>query len=149
MSLLQEAVDSMTSAAGWKQARPNAEGVYHFRLQGNLDMDILSPDGLNCILQSNLGPLPEEEAEAEKLLRLCAGRVVGSCRKRRSILSLQDDRLVLYRIVRMNASDPGAVSREAKGFLNDLAWWQNQLVATVNNASPFSVFGGMNAWMMR
>ncbi len=149
MSLLQEAVDAVTSTAGWKQASPDAGGVYHFRLQGNLDMDILSPDGRNCILRGDLGSLPEDAIEAEKLLQKCAGRVVGSCRKRRSVLSLQDGRLVLYRIVRMNASDPGTVAREAEGFLNDLAWWRSQVAAVANNASPFSGFGGMNVWMMR
>lgn len=149
MSLLQEAVDAVVSAAGWRRAEPDAGGVYHFRLQGDLDMDMLSPDGRNCILRGDLGRLPDGEAEAESLLRLCAGRVVGSCRTRSSILSLQDGRLILHRIVRMDASDPGTVSRQAKGFLNDLAWWQAQLAAGANNASPLSAFGGMNAWMMR
>lgn len=79
-------------------------------------MDMLSPDGRNCILRGDLGRLPDGEAEAESLLRLCAGRVVGSCRTRSSILSLQDGRLILHRIVRMDASDPGTVSRRRKVF---------------------------------
>ena len=149
MSLLQEVVDAVTDAAGWRSAEPDAEGVYHFRLKGNLDMDMLSPDGRNCILRGDLGPIPDSDSEAESLLRLCAGRVVGSCRKRRSVLSLQDDRLILYRLVRMDASNPGTVSREAEGFLNDLAWWQGQIAENKNYASPFSAFGGMNTWMMR
>ena len=45
MSLLQESVDALTAAAGWKKASPGADGVFRFRLEGDLDMEFFSPDG--------------------------------------------------------------------------------------------------------
>lgn len=39
MSLLQESVDALTAAAGWKKASPGADGVFRFRLEGDLDME--------------------------------------------------------------------------------------------------------------
>lgn len=45
MSLLQESVNALTAAAGWKKASPGADGVFRFRLEGDLDMEFFSPDG--------------------------------------------------------------------------------------------------------
>ena len=58
MSLLQESVNALTAAAGWKKASPGADGVFRFRLEGDLDMEFFSPDGRTGILRADLGPLP-------------------------------------------------------------------------------------------
>ena len=34
MSLLQESVDALTAAAGWKKASPGADGVFRFDVRG-------------------------------------------------------------------------------------------------------------------
>ena len=65
MSLLQESVDALTAAAGWKKASPGADGVFRFRLEGDLDMEFFSPDGRTGILRADLGPLPAAEQVAE------------------------------------------------------------------------------------
>ena len=52
MSLLQESVDALTAAAGWKKASPGADGVFRFRLEGDLDMEFFSPDGRTGILRA-------------------------------------------------------------------------------------------------
>ena len=39
MSLLQESVNALTAAAGWKKASPGADGVFRFRLEGDLDIE--------------------------------------------------------------------------------------------------------------
>ena len=56
MSLLQESVDALTAAAGWKKASPGADGVFRFRLEGDLDMEFFSfgldGDGASCGLIS-------------------------------------------------------------------------------------------------
>ena len=56
MSLLQESVNALTAAAGWKKASPGADGVFRFRLEGDLDMEFFSPDGRTGILRADLGP---------------------------------------------------------------------------------------------
>ena len=67
MSLLQESVDALTAAAGWKKASPGADGVFRFRLEGDLDMEFFSPDGRTGILRADLGPLPAAEQDADDL----------------------------------------------------------------------------------
>ena len=69
MSLLQESVNALTAAAGWKKASPGADGVFRFRLEGDLDMEFFSPDGRTGILRADLGPLPDAEQDADELLR--------------------------------------------------------------------------------
>ena len=83
MSLLQESVDALTAAAGWKKASPGADGVFRFRLEGDLDMEFFSPDGRTGILRADLGPLPAAEQDADDLLRKCASRMVAASRSRR------------------------------------------------------------------
>ena len=82
MSLLQESVDALTAAAGWKKASPGADGVFRFRLEGDLDMEFFSPDGRTGILRADLGPLPAAEQDADDLLRKCASRMVAASRSR-------------------------------------------------------------------
>lgn len=45
MSLLQESVDALTAAAGWKNASPGADGVFRFHLEGDLDMEFFPLTG--------------------------------------------------------------------------------------------------------
>ena len=87
MSLLQKSVDALTAAAGWKMASPGADGVFRFRLEGDLDMEFFSPDGRTGILRADLGPLPAAEQDADDLLRKCASRMVAASRSRRTVLS--------------------------------------------------------------
>ena len=90
MSLLQESVDALTAAAGWKKASPGADGVFRFRLEGDLDMEFFSPDGRTGILRADLGPLPAAEQDADDLLRKCASRMVAASRSRRTVLSVDE-----------------------------------------------------------
>lgn len=151
MTLPQQAADAITSAAGWQPARPNNDGVFHFRLEGDLEMDFFSPDGRTGIFRSTLATLPDTEAEA--LLKTCAQRAVAACRKRKSILSLDAGRLQLHRAIRLDGLSPDMLARvasdEARGFLNDLAWWQIQAGAKTGQSaapSPFSLSGFGGSW---
>jgi len=151
MTLTQQAADAITSAAGWKPAQPDAEGVFHFRLEGDLDMDFFSPDGRTGIFRSTLTTLSGEDAESETLLKTCAQRAVAAIRKRKSILSIDDGRLQLHRAIGLDAMAADmtrAIPDVAKDFLNDLAWWQVQIGARSPQASPspFSLSGFDLSW---
>ena len=135
MSLLQESVDALTAAAGWKKASPGADGVFRFRLEGDLDMEFFSPDGRTGILRADLGPL----------LRKCASRMVAASRSRRTVLSVDEGRFSLHLVVPL-AESVASMPGYAKDFLNDLAWWKRQVQG--GGASAFSFFSGMQAWNM-
>lgn len=148
MIVVQDCVDAITAAAGWKKASPDKEGRFHVILEGDLSMDMFSPDGRTVLFLSDLGPLPQDTQSAEALLQKGAAGVVAGSRKRRSILSLEGDRLVLHRAVPMG--DLALMPEHAKDFLNDLAWWKGQLQGKTAS-SPFSfAFSGMsgNVWSM-
>ena len=153
MTLPQQAADAITSAAGWQPARPNDDGVFRFRLEGDLEMDFFSPDGRTGIFRSTLATLPDTEAEADALLKTCAQRAVAASRKRKSTLSLDAGRLQLHRAVRLDGLSPDMLARvasdEARNFLNDLAWWQVQTGAKPGQSaapSPFSLSGFGGSW---
>ncbi len=152
MTLSQQVADAITSAAGWKAARPDADGVFHFRLEGDLEMDFLSPDGRTGIFRSTLISVPEE-AESESLLKTCAQRAVAASRKRKSIISIDDGHLQLHRAIRLDGVSAGMLARlasdAAKDFLNDLVWWQAQIGARSDQtaaSSPFSLTGFGGSW---
>lgn len=135
MSLLQESVDALTAAAGWKKASPGADGVFRFRLEGDLDMEFFSPDGRTGILRADLGPLPAAEQDADDLLRKCASRMVAASRSRRTVLSVDEGRFSLHLVVPL-AESVASMPGYAKDFLNDLAWWKRQVQGV--GASAFS-----------
>jgi hypothetical protein len=153
MTLSQQAADAIASAAGWRPAKPDDDGVFRFHLEGDLEMDFFSPDGRTGVFRSTLATLPDSEAEADELLRICAQRAVAAGRKRKSVVSLDDGRLQLHRTVRLDGLSPDMLARliphEARDFLNDLAWWRVQAgTRTVQAApsSPFSMAGFGGSW---
>lgn len=145
MSLLQESVGTPTAATGWKKASPGADGVFRFRLEGDLSMEFFSPGGRTDILWADLDSLPAAEQDADDLLRKCASRMVAASRSRGTILSVDEDRFSLCLVmplVESVASMPGY----AKNLLNDLAWWKRR--AQSGGALAFSFFSGIQAWNM-
>jgi hypothetical protein len=143
MSLLQEAAHAVAQAAGWKTPHRDGNGAYQFQLEGDLNMEFFSPEGRTGILHSMLKPLPETDAEADALLQKCAQRAVACCKTRKSILSVDQAGLHLHRSFRLDELSPDMLRRtaptEARDFLNDLAWWKNQIMsADQASSSPFS-----------
>lgn len=155
MSLSQHAADAITHAAGWAAATPDDQGVFHFHLEENLDMDFLCPDGRTGIFLSVLATLPDQEAEANDLLLQCAKFVVASSKKHTSILSLESGRIQLHRALRLDKLSAEELSRTipvaARDFLNDLAWWHSALGNQEGKAalsSPFSMVGMSTNWSL-
>lgn len=152
MTLLQEAAHAITKAAGWKHATADAEGQFHFLLEGDLSMDLLSPDGKSILLYSDLGPLPSTESDEK--IRDYAQNVAASCKKRLSIFSIENNRLALHRCIRFENQSTGEERRavfpqEAKAFLNDLAWWKKRIANTAPATNTSFSFSNFNAsWMI-
>lgn len=153
MTLLQQATDAITSAAGWKAAEPDDDGTFRFRLQGDLDMEFFSPDGRTGIFRAVLAALPDVDTDAEGLLKSCAQRAVAASRKRKSILSVDNGRLELHRAIKLDGLSADMLGRlattVARDFLNDLAWWQAHIGTQDSQAaaaSPFSLSGFNPSW---
>ncbi|MGN1149749.1 MAG: CesT family type III secretion system chaperone [Sutterella sp.] len=143
---LASAVAAVAHTAGWRQALPDENGVYHYFLENGLDLDIRSPDGRTCILSADLGEAPDpnmQDAESE-LIRI--GRLAAGIQRRRSsVLSVNEGRLELFRTVDLNAADERRLAAEVRDFLNDQAWWRLNLQgASAASSSPFSM--QMSGW---
>lgn len=147
-SQLQHIADTVTKAAGWNQALPDAEGAFRFELEGGLDFSLLSPDGKTAVLLADLGPAPDSSApQGADDLRRIASLAAASLKKRRSTLALAGGRVELQRSFPVTFATEQEICPEVRDFLNDLAWWKKQLGGTDSSStastSPFSFsFGG-------
>ena len=80
-SPLQRSADIITRAAGWKEALPDDDGVFHFSLEGGLDFELFSPENRTGILFAVLGSAPEQDARADDTLLRLASLSAGSLKK--------------------------------------------------------------------
>lgn len=140
------AVQTIAQAANWGMATPDEQGVYHYFLEENLDLDIQSPDGRLLVLSADLGPAPEGKGpqadDAFKRLGKLAG---GILRHRLSTLSVVGDRLELHQTLDLGSASERACVQAARDFLNDEAWWKANLSESGSAApSPFSM--DMSQW---
>ena len=125
-SYLDNAAAKVASAAGWREPKPDGEGRYRFALQGGLALDMFSPDGNAIILRAAVQPLPDEEAPRENLLRAKAKLAVAASRERKTVLALEDDNLILHRVLPSKETPLENMPGIVKAFLNDLDWWKAQ-----------------------
>lgn len=145
-SQLQQIADIITKAAGWKQAQPDAEGIFRFALEGGLDFSLLSPENRTAVLLGDLGPAPDASTpQGDDDLRRLASLAAATLKKRRSTIAISEGgRIELQRAFAMTAAGELDIRSEVRDFLNDLAWWQKQLDGSAPNSSsntsssPFS-----------
>ena len=139
---LLHAAAALAEAAGWDVPQADAEGIFRFSLEGELEFSLFSPDGRTGILLGSLGQAPDcstpqGAAELDRLAALSAGVL----KDRLSVLSLSEsDLLELHRSFPLHPAD--GIKAHAKDFLNDLAWWkrqvQNHSSRPAADSSPFS-----------
>ena len=125
---LAEFAGKLARTAGWRETAPDAEGRYHYFLDGGIDLDISSPDGRICILSADLGAVPDKsEGGSGEMMRRVAALAAASVRERRSTVCLSEGRLELFRRLPLSRMNPEGFVREARDFLNDEAWWKEML----------------------
>jgi len=144
---LQNIADAITSAAGWKSASPDEDGIFRFSLENGLDFQLLTPEGRTAILLADLGAAPAQgDTQGDEELKRLASVAGASLKKRRSSFAVAGTRLELSRTFPMQ-TDEQEIRLIVRDFLNDLAWWQAQVSGTRTNSSsntsssPFSLGG--------
>lgn len=142
-SPLQPIADILTQSAGWKSTLPDAGGVFRFALEDGLDFELFSPENRTGILLAVLRTRREgEELLTDDEARRLGALAAGSLKKRRSVLSVGERGIELYRTFPI-AGTSGEIVPEVRDFLNDLAWWKRQLSGpgqTSGASSPFPSF---------
>lgn len=140
------AVEKMAIVAGWRVPMPDADGIYHFFFEEGLEMDVFSPDGVWCILTTDLGNAPQlGEYEAEGTLVELGRKAAAVMRSQNSVLSINDGRLELMARVPFSQMTDDVLIETVRLFLNDQAWWRESLTpgSSMRSGSPFS-FGDAN-----
>lgn len=143
---LVAAVEKMAAEAGWRVPMPDADGIYHFFFEEGLEMDVFSPDGVWCILTTDLGGAPTlGDFDAEAALADLGRKAAAVMRSQNSILTINDGRLELMARVPFAQMSDDVLIETVRLFLNDQAWWRESLNPGVSARvdSPFS-FGDAN-----
>lgn len=126
-SFLDDAASAIAEAAGWRQPTADKEGIYSFFLQGGQEMRLFSPDGGNTLVFcSTVQTLPDDARAREELLQAQAQRAVAAAKERKSILALEEEVLILHRMVTAKVTGLAELPGIAEEFLNDLDWWKAQ-----------------------
>ncbi|MEG1610508.1 MAG: hypothetical protein RR317_04935 [Bilophila sp.] len=126
MSFVQKIANVISKTAGWRVVVPDADGVVRFAMKDGLDMELFSLDGRTAVFRSEIRLLPEHDLRSTQLVQKAAQLAVGVMKKRRSVLSLMEHRLMLHATVHLDSPE-ALFSETAEHFLNDLAWWRVQL----------------------
>ena len=135
---LSQAVQTVAGAAGWRAAQPDELGIYHYLLEGGLDLDLQSPDARTLVIGCDMGPVPEENERWAEIGRLAA----GSALRRASTLAVDEERLTLFRRLDLGRVSESELIDAVRDFLNDQAWWRSRLEGTsASSTSGFSMAG--------
>ena len=144
---LQNIANAITSAAGWKSASPDENGIFRFSVENGLDFQLLTPEGRTAVLLADLGAAPAQgDTQGDEELKRLASVAAASLKKRRSSFAVAGSRLELSRTFPMLAEEQ-EIRLIVRDFLNDLAWWQAQMngaranSSSSTSSSPFSLGG--------
>ena len=147
-SQLQNIANIITASAGWKNASPDGEGVFRFAIEGGLDFQLFSPENRTAILLADLGNAPSlGDLQGEGEIKRLASVAAASLKKRRSSFAIAGDRLELTYSFPIQENDEQVIRQVMRDFLNDFAWWKQQVKGEAANtssntsSSPFSLGG--------
>ena len=147
-SQLQNIADIITASAGWKNTTPDEAGVFRFSIEGGLDFQLFSPENRTAILLADLGAAPAlGSIQGEDEIKRLSSVAAASLKKRRSSFAIAGDRLELTYAFPAQESDEMVIRQIMKDFLNDFAWWKQQVKGKDSNSSsntsssPFSLGG--------
>ncbi len=138
MSKFDDFISVLREKTGWKEPKINEENRHYFTIQGKnneyIDLEFFSPEGNTLIMLVKLIALPVDIYEKNELLKDYAKKEVAACKIRPSILSIDNNNLILY--INAKLQDNELLLNQVNTFLKDVDWWLQKPNDTF--ASPFS-----------
>jgi hypothetical protein len=134
--MLQSAIQSVCSRAGWKEPPADGNGFYAFHLEGGLSFTLSSPDGERLLARSTLlapeagGDIAGETLAA--IMRITAARFARL--KAVTALNPETGELELYAFTGLRGNEAGARETFVEDFLNELSFWKAQSVQSASTA---------------
>jgi hypothetical protein len=124
---------------GLADLEPEAPGRWRVVFDGDLGVDFLPlPDG-RIALEADLGPLPEDEFRAERLLRELLNRQLGRLGDLGAPTLFFDPVAGILRIRRVEKSDgddEGEFAAGVERFTNAAEWWLESISAESSSLAP-------------
>lgn len=135
--MLQTVINTLCSHAKWKMPQQNAKGQYCFFLDNNVEFSLFSPNGQDCIFLVKLADIPPGN-EGENFIQNIAAKAAGMYKKKKSIVSVQENTVYLHRILLKQDMSQEQILQTAKEILNDADIWQTALAQGSSQRSAFS-----------
>lgn len=135
--MLQTVINTLCSHAKWKMSQQNAQGKYCFFLDNNVEFSLFSPNGQDCIFLVKIAAVPQGN-EGENFIQNIAAKAAGMYKKKKSILSIQENTVYLHRIILKQDMAEEQILQTAKEILNDADIWHTALTQGSSQRSPFS-----------
>ena len=124
MPTLSEMAETVRQSAGWAQTPQAADDSVEFRLAGGVCFKLTRRGDRLAFFSADLGPWPQEEAEADRLARRLAKLSAGVFGARGSVISAFDGRYGLHLPFDHVRAGLDGVPNLCARFLNDLDWWR-------------------------
>lgn len=135
--MLQAVINTLCSHAKWKMPEQNAKGQYCFSLDKTAEFFIFSPNGQDCIFLVKIADIPQGNEE-ENFIQNIAAKAAGMYKKKKSIVSIQENTVYLHRILLKQDIGKEQILQTAKEILNDADIWHTALAQRSGQPSPFS-----------
>lgn len=135
--MLQTVINTLCSHAKWKMPQQNPKGQYCFFLDNNVEFSLFSPNGQDCIFLVKVAAVPQGN-EGENFIQNIAAKAAGMYKKKKSIISVQDNTVYLHRILSKKDITQEQILLTAKEILNDADIWHTALAQNSSQSSPFS-----------
>ncbi len=143
MAPFEDFIQALQEKASWKNPKRNKEEHLCFALMGknesSYELEFFPLNESYFIMQVKLCSLPSDEYEKNEMVKSYAKRQVAVCKNRPSVLTVDNNHLVLYK--KENSKDIQASLEAVSSFLKDVDWW---LMSSESTASPFAFSG---QWM--
>ena len=124
MATVLEMAEAIRQAAGWSKVPRAVDGSVEFLLEGGASFKLTGRGESLALFSADLGPWPQDEAEADRLARRLARISAGVFGRRSSVVSVAFGRYGLHLSFDPKQASLDVVSNLCAGFLNDLDWWR-------------------------
>ncbi|MEW4486742.1 CesT family type III secretion system chaperone [Thalassoglobus sp. JC818] len=106
---------------------PEEDGRYRMQFDQQLDVSIRIDGRSTVILESALGPVPDDEMRAEHLLKQVLGRSLLHFRRCRDVVCYEpeSEQIVLQRSFNLDDISISGFHEQLEEFLNTLEPWRN------------------------
>lgn len=135
--MINTVTEIIRSHAKWQKPVQKEPNFYSFLLENNAELSLFSPNGQDCIFTVTLSSVPENN-QKDIFLQNIARKNAGMYKKRKSILSVTDNKLTLHRLLKQHELSAENIIQTAKEILNDADIWHTVLSENKQQASPFS-----------